>query len=102
MCIRDSSGITPLVSAAEDDTNMTVFILDNATVAMTGGQETMATGESIVKLVAGAGVKPEHIQVIEPLSKYHEGNVRIIRREIDHQGLSVVISKRACIQIKRT
>ena len=94
------SGITPLVSAAEDDTNMTVFILDNATVAMTGGQETMATGESIVRLVAGAGVKPEHIQVIEPLSKYHEGNVRIIRREIDHPGLSVVISKRACIRIK--
>jgi len=95
------SGMTGLVEAAQDDTPMTVFILDNATVAMTGGQETLATGEQLVRLVVGLGVNPDHVQVIEPLSKYHEGNVRIIRREIDHAGLSVVISKRACIHVKR-
>jgi len=95
------SGMTALVGAAETDTNMTVFILDNSTVAMTGGQTTMATGDQLVKLLEGLGVDPDHVKVIEPLSKYHEGNVRIIRREIDHKGLSVVVSKRACIQIKR-
>lgn len=95
------SGMTALLGAAETDTNMTVFILDNATVAMTGGQETMATGDQMIKLVEGLGVCPEHIKVIEPMSKFHEGNVRIIRRELDHKGLSVIISKRACIQIKK-
>ncbi|MBI5547113.1 MAG: indolepyruvate ferredoxin oxidoreductase, partial [Deltaproteobacteria bacterium] len=37
------SGMTPLVGAAKRNLNMTVFILDNSTVGMTGGQETMAT-----------------------------------------------------------
>ncbi|MCP4251633.1 MAG: indolepyruvate ferredoxin oxidoreductase [bacterium] len=95
------SGMTPLVTAAQDDTDMTVFILDNAIVAMTGGQETAATGEDLVRLVEGLGVAREHIRVIEPLSKFHEGNVRTIRREIDHRGLSVIISRRACIHVKK-
>ncbi len=94
------SGVTPLIAAAEDDTNMTVFILDNATVAMTGGQKTMATGEGMIRLIAGVGVERGHTQVIEPLSKFHEGNVRIIRREIDHPGLSVIVARRACIHVK--
>ncbi|MHC4063362.1 MAG: thiamine pyrophosphate-dependent enzyme [Planctomycetota bacterium] len=93
------SGMTPLIAAAQDDANVTVFILDNATAAMTGWQRTLATGDELVNLVAGLGVKPDHIQVIEPLSKFHEGNVRIIRREIDHPGLAVIISKRACIHV---
>ncbi|HUU86000.1 MAG TPA: thiamine pyrophosphate-dependent enzyme [Phycisphaerae bacterium] len=95
------SGMTGLIGAADTDANMTVFILDNATVAMTGTQETLASGDELVRLVAGLGVNPDHIKVIEPLSKYHEGNVRIIRGEIDHRGLSVIISKRACIRLKK-
>ncbi len=95
------SGMTGLVDAILEDTPMTVFILDNATVAMTGGQQTLATGDKLLALVKGLGVDPEHVKVIEPLSKYHEGNVGIIRREIDHPGLSVIISKRPCIQIKK-
>ncbi len=95
------SGMTGLVDAVAEDTNMTVFILDNATVAMTGSQQTMATGEKLVTMVRGLGVNPDHLKIIEPLSKYHEGNVGIIRREIDHPGLSVIVSKRPCIQIKK-
>ena len=95
------SGLSALLGAAHENTNMTVFILDNATVAMTGGQEALATGDEFVTLVRGLGVDPHHVKTIVPLPKEHEQNVRIIREEIDYQGLSVVILARACVQIKR-
>jgi indolepyruvate ferredoxin oxidoreductase alpha subunit len=95
------SGMTALLGAAADDTNMTVLILDNAIVAMTGGQPTMATGEAMIQLVAGLGVHRDHIRVIDPLAKNHDENVKTIRRELEHRGLSVIVSRRACVQIKR-
>ncbi len=94
------SGITPLLGAAREDTPMTVFILDNATVAMTGGQKTMATGTPLVDLVKGLGVPEEHIRVLDPRRKKHEENVSIIREEFLHRGLSVIIPTRRCIQIR--
>ena len=95
------SGITPLVDAVHDDTNMTVFLLDNATTGMTGGQEVLTGGEEMIKLLEGIGVDREHIALIEPLPKHHEKNVEIIRREIEHPGLSVVVSRRACVQLRK-
>ena len=94
------SGLTPLVGAARENTNMTVFILDNATVAMTGAQGTMATGDQVTNIVGGLGVDPERVRVINPLSRHHEENVNIIREEVERDGLSVIISRRPCIKIK--
>jgi indolepyruvate ferredoxin oxidoreductase alpha subunit len=93
------SGMTPLVGAAKQNLNMTVFILDNSTVAMTGGQESMAGGERILAIVKGLGVSPEHIHTITPHRKNHQANVELIRREIGYRGLSVIIPTRECIQI---
>jgi len=95
------SGLTPLLSAAEADTKMTVLILDNATVAMTGGQPTYATGNRLERLAAGLGVQGDHIKTIIPLPKNHEANVRILREEFEHDGLSVIISSRECVQEMR-
>jgi len=95
------SGMTPLIGAARADADMTVFILDNATVAMTGGQETMAAGEELVQLLRGLGVPDEHLHVIEPLSKNHQPNVELIGHEINHRGLSVIVARRECIHMKR-
>lgn len=95
------SGITPLISAIHDNANMTVLILDNAAVAMTGGQEVFVSGDRLMKLVAGLGVPSEHLLALDPLPKAHERNVEILRREINHHGLSVLIASRPCIQIKR-
>jgi len=94
------SGITPLIGAALDDTNMTVFIVDNSTVAMTGAQETMISGDDVVSVVRGVGVKPEHVRTINPLARHHEENVKVIREEVEHKGLSVIISRRPCIKIR--
>ena len=95
------SGMTPLIGAAREDVNIKVFILDNATVAMTGTQETMATGQRLVELIVGLGAPREHVRPLVPLPRNHEENVRLIREEIEYEGLSVLIAQRPCVQIKR-
>jgi indolepyruvate ferredoxin oxidoreductase alpha subunit len=95
------SGMTPLLAAAAVGTNMTVFILDNATVAMTGGQPTFLSGEKLRKVIEGMGVAEEHIQTILPLPKNHDENVRIMKQELEYQGLSVIIAARECVQQAR-
>lgn len=92
------SGMTPLLGAVLSDANITVLILDNSTTAMTGAQDSMASGEQLVELVKGLGVK--HLQVLEPLPRNHAQNVEAIRSAIEHPGLSVIIERRPCIQIK--
>ncbi len=95
------SGMTPLIGAAHSNADMTVFILDNSTVAMTGAQTTLASGERLVEILRGLGVDPEHIHTLEPVPRKHAENVALIKREIEYPGLSVVIPARACIHLKR-
>jgi indolepyruvate ferredoxin oxidoreductase alpha subunit len=80
---------------------MTVFILDNGTVAMTGTQDSFTTGERLIQVLRGLGVNEEHMHVIEPLTRRHGENVELIRREIEYPGLSVVIPTRACIHLRK-
>lgn len=91
------SGITGLIDCVNDNSAVTVIILDNATTAMTGGQESAATGK-IESICRGVGVDPEHIVVLNPSPKYHEENMAAIKRELDYQGVSVIIPRRECIQ----
>jgi len=90
------SGITGLLDAVNDKSPVTIIILDNATTAMTGGQDSAGTGrlEDICKAL---GVEESHIRVIKPLKKYHEENVRVMKEEIDYMGVSVIIPRRECI-----
>ncbi len=96
------SGMTGLIGAAKSDADMTVIILDNATVGMTGGQEIFATGGDLVRLVGALGVSEEHIISIEPTPNRRAVNTDVLRREIRHRGLSVIIATRPCIQTART
>jgi indolepyruvate ferredoxin oxidoreductase alpha subunit len=93
------SGITPLLDAVYSNTDMTVIILDNGTVAMTGGQPSYGTGEPLVRLLEGLGVDKNHLKIIIPLPKNHQQNASIIREELAYHGLSVIIARRECIQI---
>ncbi len=95
------SGITPLLAAAAADTDMTVIILDNATTAMTGGQPSFGSGPGLLRLLEGLGVRKERIRVVEPLPRNHEKNVGIIREELDHKGLSVIVAVRECLEESR-
>jgi indolepyruvate ferredoxin oxidoreductase, alpha subunit len=91
------SGITGLLDAVNDNSPITVIILDNATTGMTGGQTSSAFNK-IEAICQGVGVDPEHIKVIKPLRKNHEENVEVFRKEFEYQGVSVIIPRRECIQ----
>ncbi|MDD5028486.1 MAG: thiamine pyrophosphate-dependent enzyme [Rhodoferax sp.] len=91
------SGMAPLMDAARENTNIKVFILDNSIVAMTGGQPTMVTDDEVVNLVAGLGVPREHIRIVEPTAHKKHQTVATIREELAYDGLSVIVSRRACV-----
>ncbi len=91
-------GITPMLSAVQQNVNLNVMILDNDTVGMTGTQRSMSTGRALDDIVHGTGIDPEHIRIIVPLPKNHDENVKIIREELAHEGPSVIITRRACIE----
>lgn len=91
------SGMTGLLDAINDKSPITVMILDNATTAMTGGQNSAATGR-LEAICLGLGVEQDHLHVVNPSPKYHEENLKIIRDEINYEGVSVIIPRRECIQ----
>ena len=91
------SGMTGLLDAVIQQSPITVVISDNSTTAMTGGQVSHATGR-IEAICRGIGVPEEHIRKLNPLRKYHEENVRILKEEIAFSGVSVIIAQRECIQ----
>ncbi len=91
-------GITSLLSAVQQSVNLTVLVVDNSTVGMTGAQRSMSTGETLDSVILGAGVSPEHLRVIEPLPRNHDSNVEVIRQELAHDGPSVIIARRACLE----
>lgn len=95
------SGMTPLIGAVRADADMTVFILDNATVAMTGAQDSMTTGERLIDVLKGLGVAPEHIHVMDPKPRNHAENMATIAQAVAHRGLSVVVAVRPCIHLVR-
>jgi indolepyruvate ferredoxin oxidoreductase alpha subunit len=91
------SGLTGLMDAVLENTNMVVMILDNSTVAMTGGQESHATGR-LRRVVEGLGVDPEHVREIKPRRNVHDQFVQMITEEIEYEGISVIIPRRECVQ----
>jgi len=90
------SGMTGLLDAIIEDSPITLIIVDNETTAMTGGQASSARGH-LEDIVAGLGVPAEHIHILEPLRKNHEKNVEVLRKELFHKGVSVIIQRRECI-----
>jgi indolepyruvate ferredoxin oxidoreductase alpha subunit len=95
------SGIPPLLDAAAHDTPMTLLILDNQATAMTGIQEPLVPSSRLHQLVLGTGVDPAHVHVVDAHPRKVRENAQIIRRELAHRGLSVVIAVRECKQAAR-
>jgi indolepyruvate ferredoxin oxidoreductase alpha subunit len=93
------SGIQPLIDAAAKNANITVILMDNSTTAMTGAQETIMPSTKLEGLIEGIGVPKDHIKIITPLNRWHKDNVDAIKKEIEHNGVSVIISRRQCLQI---
>ncbi|MHC4340483.1 MAG: thiamine pyrophosphate-dependent enzyme [Planctomycetota bacterium] len=92
------SGIPPLVDAVAADADITVLILDNRTVAMTGAQPSIIPSERLEKIVLGLGVDPSHFHLLRAHPR-QAGLLRDrIREEVAHRGLSVIIAYRECIE----
>jgi len=95
------SGITSLIDAVDADTTMTLIILDNSTVAMTGCQPTIFPSERLINLIAGCGVKQDHILELEAKPNLVDENAVKLKKEIERKGVSVVIFKRVCLEAFR-
>lgn len=94
------SGMTGLLDAINENSPITVIISDNLTTGMTGGQDSQGTGK-LEEICLGLGALPEHVRTIDSLPKNHDEMVKLFKEEIEYQGLSVIVSRRECIQTAR-
>lgn len=102
-------GMQGLLNLVYNRVNVTVMILDNRTVAMTGGQEHPGTGFDIrgdeaprvdfVALVKAMGVKPERVHSVNP---YELPTLfSVIRAETREPDVSVIITDQPCVLTDR-
>ncbi|MCM1377094.1 MAG: thiamine pyrophosphate-dependent enzyme [Clostridium sp.] len=94
------SGMTGLLDAINENSPMLVIISDNLTTGMTGGQDSQGTGK-LEDICLGLGADPAHVRTIDSLPKNFEEMKALFKEEMDYQGLSVVVSRRECIQTAR-
>lgn len=92
------SGMTAIVDAVASRANITVLILDNSVIAMTGIQETMLPPPAFRPLLLGLGVDPEHLHVMSTTPARVKQVAEIIRGELDHAGPSVIVLQRECVE----
>lgn len=102
-------GMQGLLNLVYNRANVTVMILDNRTVAMTGGQEHPGTGFGIhgeetprvdyIALVKAMGVKAERVHECDP---YHLPELfRLIRTETQVPEVSVIVTNQPCVLTDR-
>ncbi len=100
------SGMTGLLDIVYNGGNVTVIILDNRAVGMTGGQDHPGTGVTLqeeksnpvdfVALCKALGV--EHVQLVDP---YRLPEVyRAVKEALAHPGPSVIVTNRPCVLIE--
>jgi indolepyruvate ferredoxin oxidoreductase alpha subunit len=92
------SGLSPLVDAVSRNVAVTIVILDNSIVAMTGGQPAILPTGRLEEIARGIGVEDAHIVTIDASRAAAEKNIGIFKREIAHRGVSVVIARRECLE----
>ncbi len=92
------SGVTPLMDAVAAGTDITVLILDNRTVAMTGLQAPVLPGPRLAEIARGVGVDAAHVRVVDVAPGKPEELAAVLREEIAHPGVSVVISVQECVE----
>jgi indolepyruvate ferredoxin oxidoreductase alpha subunit len=102
-------GMQGLLNLVYNRANVTVMLLDNRTVAMTGGQEHPGTGFGIhgeeaprvdyVALVKAMGVNPDRVHEIDPYAL--PDLFKLIRTETQIPEVSVIITNQPCVLTER-
>jgi len=100
-------GMQGLLDITYNRGNVTVLLLDNRTVGMTGGQDNPGTGRDargnpapkvdFVKLCEALGVKPERIRKVDPYQLPELA--KALREEAKIPEPSVIITDRPCVLI---
>lgn len=100
------SGIQGIINGIANEQNLTIVILDNGCIAMTGGQSTpefngISSGIPIENVLKGIGV-----EVIKTLSPFDfNKSIKVIKQVVELKGIKVVIFRSPCIlneTIKKT
>ena len=111
-CIGDStffaSGMTGVVNAVYNQTDLLLIVLDNSTTAMTGQQPHPGTGRtmmggisekiSIERLLTAMGVSS--VETADPMQ--HTEAVDAVRRAAEQKGVRAVIFRSPCIAVKKS
>ncbi len=100
------SGMTGLANISYNQSNSVSVILDNSITGMTGHQQNPLTGYNIKGEPAGKidlealcrALGFERVEVVDPYNL--EECDRVIRRELEAEGPSVIISRRPCVLLK--
>ena len=101
-------GMQGLLDMVYNKANVTVLLLDNRAVGMTGGQDNPGNGRDIhgeeapridfVKLVKALGVKEERVHKVNP---YELPTLfKTIRDEVKVSDVSVIVTDQPCVLIK--
>ena len=97
-----------MISAKFNDHKFTMVILDNRTTAMTGHQPNPGTGRHFGGVETDmvdieAVVKSIGVEFVETVDSYDVRKVEdVMKRAIDYDGVSVVISKCPCpLELKK-
>ena len=95
------SGITGLINAVYDRSNINVIILDNRITGMTGHQQNPATGFDIhgnpapqLNLEAVCEAVGAHVRVVNPMQM--KDMEQALREETQRDGVSVIIARYPC------
>lgn len=97
------SGVTGLMDAVYNNSNVTIIILDNRATAMTGGQQHPATGKTLMGGDAGVVdiptlVKAMGVKNVVELDPYdYRKTLDTIKEQLVTPGPSVIITKRPCV-----
>jgi indolepyruvate ferredoxin oxidoreductase alpha subunit len=95
------SGITALVDAVQANTPMTVIILDNSIVAMTGCQPTAVPSDKLKALILGTGLDSAHYAELDARRQHIDENAARLKQEASYRGLSVLVFRRECLEAAR-
>ena len=101
------SGITGLINAVYNKSNITLIILDNSTTGMTGHQQPPATGLTLKQEPAKildivALCKTVGCDSVRVTDSYDLGDLeKIIKEETARDGVSVIVAKRPCALLDR-
>lgn len=102
-----ASGITGVVNAVYNQTDIVLIVLDNSTTAMTGQQPHPGTGAtmmgeisqkiSIEKVLSSVGVS--HVETVDPFD--HEKAVEAVKNAAEKTGVKAVVFRAPCIAVSK-